>query len=168
MLDARRVTAADERLRIKFSDVRTVFGRIGKALSGASEANPGHSTARSRRIETILRRAIPVLILAFLAVVALARTIGIINEHQRMEAAVRQSTALIAATANAALGDRAPLFALRDRAGAEKRLSTFLDRGHFANGAFVLLVDPAVGSSAPRPTLQRRSACRSPASCPKS
>eukprot|EP01032_Pedospumella_encystans_P037731 gene37731-42737_t len=65
------------------------------------------------------------------------------NEHQRMEAAVRQSTALIAATANAALGDRAPLFEMRDRAAAESRLSTFLDRGHFASGAFVLLVDPA-------------------------
>jgi two-component system cell cycle sensor histidine kinase PleC len=156
MLDARRVTAADERLRFKFSDMGAFFGRIGEALFGTSSSNPGQSTARSRRIETILRRAIPILILAFLAVVALARTIGIMNEYQRMEVSVRQSTALIAATANAALGERVTLFETRDRAEAEKRLSTFLDRGHFANGAFVLLVDPTgrVFAASPEATAQ--------------
>ncbi|MFN3636520.1 MAG: PAS domain-containing sensor histidine kinase, partial [Rhizobium rhizophilum] len=122
MLDARRVTAADERLRIKFSDMGAFFGRIGEALFGTSSSNPGQSTARSRRIETILRRAIPILILAFLAVVALARTIGIMNEYQRMEVSVRQSTALIAATANAVFDERVALFEMRDRAEAEKRL----------------------------------------------
>jgi two-component system cell cycle sensor histidine kinase PleC len=143
MLDARRVTAADERLRIKFSDMGTFFRNLGEALFGGAPTLSGQATVRSRRIETILRRAIPVLILAFLAVVALARTIGIVNEHQRMETAVRQSTALIAATVNAALGERPELFEARDRTEAEKRLSLFLDREHFSNGAFVLLVDPA-------------------------
>jgi two-component system cell cycle sensor histidine kinase PleC len=142
MLDARRVTAADERLRIKFSDMGTFFQNLGEALFGGAPALSGQASVRSRRIETILRRAIPVLILAFLAVVALARTIGIVNEHQRMETAVRQSTALIAATVNAALGERPELFETRDRTEAEKRLSLFLDREHFSNGAFVLLVDP--------------------------
>ncbi|MFN3319606.1 MAG: PAS domain-containing sensor histidine kinase [Allorhizobium sp.] len=142
MLDARRVTAADERLRIKFSDMGTFFRNLGEALFGGTPALAGQTSVRSRRIETILRRAIPVLILAFLAVVALARTIGIVNEHQRMETAVRQSTALIAATVNAALGERPELFEARDRTEAEKRLSLFLDREHFSNGAFVLLVDP--------------------------
>ncbi|MGQ2970553.1 MAG: PAS domain-containing sensor histidine kinase [Allorhizobium sp.] len=142
MLDARRVTAADERLRIKFSDMGTFFRNLGEALFGGTPALAGQTSVRSRRIETILRRAIPVLILAFLAVVALARTIGIVNEHQRMETAVRQSTALIAATVNAALGERPELFETRDRTEAEKRLSLFLDREHFSNGAFVLLVDP--------------------------
>jgi len=142
MLDARRVTAADERLRIKFSDVRTYLARAADALFGPAPAVSGQVSERSRRIETILRRAIPVLILAFLSVVALARTIGIVSEHQRMEAAMRQSTALIAATANAALGDRLALFETRNRAEAEKRLSTFLDPEHFTSGAFVLLVDP--------------------------
>ena len=143
MLDARRVTAADERLRIKFSDMGTFFRNLGETLFGGTPALAGQTSVRSRRIETILRRAIPVLILAFLAVVALARTIGIVNEHQRMETAVRQSTALIAATVNAALGERPELFEARDRTEAEKRLSLFLDREHFSNGAFVLLVDPA-------------------------
>lgn len=142
MLDARRVTAADERLRIKFSDMGTFFRNLGEALFGGAPALSGQASVRSRRIETILRRAIPVLILAFLAVVALARTIGIVNEHQRMETAVRQSTALIAATVNAALGERPELFEARNRTEAEKRLSLFLDREHFSNGAFVLLVDP--------------------------
>ncbi|MFY8100321.1 MAG: PAS domain-containing sensor histidine kinase, partial [Allorhizobium sp.] len=145
MLDARRVTAADERLRIKFSDMVEFFRRHGGASSDSSAQAHGaaQATARSRRIETILRRAIPVLILAFLTVVALARTIGIMSEHQRMENAVRQSTALIAATVNAALGERLPLFETRNRVEAEKRLSTFLDREHFSHGAFVLLIDPA-------------------------
>ena len=143
MLDARRVTAADERLRIKFSDMGAFFGRIGAVLFGASSSSPGQGATRSRRIETVLRRAIPILILAFLAVVALARTIGIMNEYQRMEASVRQSTALIAATASAVFDERVALFDMRDRAEAEKRLADFLDRGHFANGAFLLLIDPA-------------------------
>ena len=153
MLNARRVTAADERLRIKFSDMVEFFARLGRSVFGAPAplSSQVQSSVRSRRVETILRRAIPILILAFLAVVALARTIGIMSEHQRMEAAVRQSTALIAATVNAALGERPALFEARERAEAEKRLSAFLDREHFSNGAFVLLVDPAgrvFGSSA--------------------
>ena len=143
MLDARRVTAADERLRIKFSDMGAFFGRIGAVLFGTSSSSPGQGATRSRRIETVLRRSIPILILAFLAVVALARTIGIMNEYQRMEASVRQSTALIAATASAVFDERVALFDMRDRAEAEKRLADFLDRGHFANGAFLLLIDPA-------------------------
>ena len=147
MLDARRVTAADERLRIKFSDIFEFFKRIGGPVFGSSpQPNAevqAQVSARSQWIETILRRAIPILILAFLSVVVLARTIGIMSEYQRMEGAARQSTALIAATVNAALGDRPELFQSRNRAEAEKRLSAFLDSEHFANGAFVLLVDPA-------------------------
>ncbi|KPF58388.1 PAS domain-containing sensor histidine kinase [Rhizobium sp. AAP116] len=144
MLDARRVTAADERLRIKFSDRGEFFARLGRRFFGSSSSVPGQAevSVRSMRIETILRRAIPILILAFLAVVALARTIGIVNEHQRMAAAARQSTALIAATVNAALGERPALFETSNRAEAEKRLATYLDHEHFANGALVLLVDP--------------------------
>ena len=81
MLDARRVTAADERLRIKFSDMGEFFERLGRSLFGASPPLSGQTQAsiRSRRVETVLRRAIPILILAFLAVVALARTIGIVG-----------------------------------------------------------------------------------------
>jgi two-component system cell cycle sensor histidine kinase PleC len=145
MLDARRVTAADERLRFKFSDMGAFVERLGRSIFGVLSSHPGeaHTSVRSKRIETILRRAIPVLIVAFLAVVALARTIGILSEHQRMEAGIRQSTALIAATVNAAFGDHPDLFEAGNRAEAEKRLSQFLDREHFSHGAFVLLVDPA-------------------------
>ncbi len=59
MLDARRVTAADERLRIKFSDIGTFFRNLGEALFGGAPALSGQASVRSRRIETILRRPFP-------------------------------------------------------------------------------------------------------------
>jgi len=61
------------------------------------------SDGSPRWVETALRRSIPVLILAFLVVVAAARLTGILSEYGRMESAIRQSAALSAATAAAAL-----------------------------------------------------------------
>jgi two-component system, cell cycle sensor histidine kinase PleC len=143
MFDARRATAADDRLRTKYSDVGTAFREMWQRLSGDAPAFEIPAGRRSPRLETALRRAIPVLILCFLTVVALARTVGILSEHQRMENAVRHSTALIAATVEASLTGRADLFEARDRATAEKLIGAYLDREHLQDGAFVLLVDPS-------------------------
>ncbi|MGL3606500.1 PAS domain-containing sensor histidine kinase [Rhizobium sp. G187] len=142
MLNARRVTAADERLRINFWDVGTHFENLRRRLAGAPH-RPKHesSTRQPSLVETVLRRLIPVLILAFLGVVAMARTAGIVAEYNRMEGAVRLQTALIAATADASLSGRADLFANRDRAGAQQALSAHLPREIADAGVFVLLVD---------------------------
>ncbi|NBB51044.1 PAS domain S-box protein [Rhizobium sp. CRIBSB] len=143
MFDARRATAADDRLRTKYSDVGTAFRDMWKKLAGQTPAFDVVAGRGSPRLETALRRAIPVLILCFLTVVALARTVGIMSEHQRMENAIRQSTALIAATVQASLAGQADLFENRDRAAAEKLIGTYLDREQLESGAYVLLVDPA-------------------------
>ncbi len=146
MSDARRATAADERLRTKFPDVGTYLGKLGRKFSQPASAGGqsiGRASSASQRMETILRRAIPMLILAFLAVVALSRTVGILSEQQRMDDAIRMTTSLMASTAEAAFADKADLFATGDRVTAERILSTYLDDGHLADGAFVLLVDQA-------------------------
>ncbi len=143
MFDARRATAADDRLRTKYSDVGTAFRDMWKKLAGQTPAFDVVAVRGSPRLETALRRAIPVLILCFLTVVALARTVGIMSEHQRMENAIRQSTALIAATVQASLAGKADLFETRDRVAAEKLIGTYLDREQMESGAYVLLVDPA-------------------------
>ncbi|WP_113448303.1 PAS domain-containing sensor histidine kinase [Rhizobium cremeum] len=137
MSNAQRATAADERLRLK----TTVFSALLETLSTGIATLAGADVGASRRVETILRRSIPVLILAFLAVVALARTAGILSEHARIESAVRQSTALISAAANAALTTQPELFTKADRSGSEAALARFLPQERMADGAFVLLVD---------------------------
>ncbi|PYB76878.1 MULTISPECIES: PAS domain-containing sensor histidine kinase [Rhizobium] len=151
MSDARRATAADERLRTKFPDVGTYMGKLARKFSlppaGGSgvrgQAAPASSGSTSQQVETILRRAIPVLILAFLAVVALSRTVGILSEQSRMVDAIRVSTSLMAATAEAAFSEKAALFERADRVSAERILTTYLDDELLSDGAFVLLVDPA-------------------------
>ncbi|MDH4442060.1 MAG: PAS domain-containing sensor histidine kinase, partial [Rhizobium sp.] len=145
MSDARRATAADERLRTKFPDVGTYLGKLGRKFSlpaSADSQGSGQASTATLRVETILRRAIPVLILAFLAVVALSRTVGILAEQQRMVDSIRLSTSLMAATADAAFAGQAGLFAAGDRVASERILSTYLHDEHLSDGAFVLLVDP--------------------------
>lgn len=149
MLNARRVTAADDRLRINFWESETVFDSLRRAFSGPppSSGRERDSNNGARRpvsaLETLLRRLIPVLILAFLCVVALARTAGIMTEHERLETAVRVQTALIAATADAALSSQPEIFATRDRAAAQKALADYFPAEAVQAGIFVLLVDPS-------------------------
>ncbi|MGX5665644.1 PAS domain-containing protein [Rhizobium daejeonense] len=137
MSNAQRATAADERLRLKLTGIAALFDALSKGVSTLGNGN----AEASRRIETILRRSIPVLILAFLTVVALARITGMLSEHARIESAVRQSTALVSATANAALVARPELFTNADRENSEAALARFLPQERMADGAFVLLVD---------------------------
>ncbi|MCL6707556.1 ATP-binding protein [Pseudomonas sp. R2.Fl] len=130
MANARRATAADEWLRLTFS-------RASAFIDGlSSDQAPG-----ARRAETFFRHAIPVLIIAFLIVVAAARTIGIVSEHARMESAVRHSTALAATVATAAFSEKDVLFADADRPAAEAVLQAFLPQNRLEPDAFILLVD---------------------------
>ncbi|PZU86627.1 MAG: PAS domain-containing sensor histidine kinase [Shinella sp.] len=137
MSNAQRATAADERLRLKLTGIAALFDALSRGVTALGYGD----VDTSRRIETILRRSIPVLILAFLAVVALARVTGMLSEHARIESAVRHSTALVSATANAALISRPELFASADRQNSEAALARFLPQERMEDGAFVLLVD---------------------------
>ncbi|MGV8935982.1 MAG: PAS domain-containing sensor histidine kinase [Allorhizobium sp.] len=136
MQNARRATAADERLRLKFLKISTFF----TSQSEQRGFIDGVGARPSARLEILLRRAIPILIIAFLAVVGISRILGIVSENARMETTIRQETALSASVAVAAFDGNPALFAARDRAGAEERLARFLPQDRIGNAAFVLMV----------------------------
>ncbi|MBC7312780.1 MAG: PAS-domain containing protein [Rhizobium sp.] len=139
MSNVRRATAADERLRLNFAVIVAFFNRLRDRIAGMNNPDKGPS----RWIETALRRSIPVLILAFLCVVALARLAGMINEHGRLEDNVRQTTALVATTARAALHGHEALFVSADRAAAQAALQALLPNERLVGQAFVLMVEPS-------------------------
>ncbi|KAA0698125.1 PAS domain S-box protein [Neorhizobium sp. P12A] len=136
MVDVRRATAADGRLRVNFGGLKSWHG----GLSSRTGLNAAAVSRRFPQIELILRRAIPILIVAFLAVVAASRMFGMMTEHSRIESASRHATSLSAAAASAAFSNDPGLFQAADRGSAEKRLSTYLPQDRLDGGAFILLV----------------------------
>ncbi|RCW27528.1 two-component system cell cycle sensor histidine kinase PleC [Ciceribacter lividus] len=136
MADVRRVSAADGRLRLKFSGFGGRIDGLGRRLAIVLTGD-----GNSRQAETLLRRAIPVLIIAFLAVVATARLNGILTEYSRMETAVRQAVTLSAATAAATFGPDGITLAASDRSAAEAILARYLPQDRLASGSFLLLID---------------------------
>jgi two-component system, cell cycle sensor histidine kinase PleC len=154
--DVRRATAAGDRLRFDFPKL---VG-LKSAVSDEAQIAVRPIARQVPRVEIILKRSIPLLILAFLMVVAASRILGIIGEHSRMEDAARQSTVLMAATAKAVFTDRAALFATGDRAAAEAHLSASLPLGGAQSSSFMLLVNNAgivfAGSPAAAPYIGRR------------
>jgi two-component system cell cycle sensor histidine kinase PleC len=133
MSDVQRATAAGAWLRLKFPRIS------GPGTAAADE--PQIAAKPISRAELVLKRSIPLLIIAFLMVVAASRILGIMGEHSRMEDAARQSTALMAATAKAVFSGKEAVFAAGDRTAAEALLSTYLTSGVETHGAFTLLVN---------------------------
>lgn len=135
MTNVRRATAGDERPYAKFSDLAAWGEKLSSDLmglmSGAERPMP--------QVETLLKRLIPILILAFLVVVAASRMLGIVAEYSRMEEAARHSTALTALTAKAALLNDGTVFTSQDRTRAEASLVAALPQGSLADGTMVLL-----------------------------
>ncbi|MDE1159288.1 MAG: ATP-binding protein [Neorhizobium sp.] len=166
MSDVQRETAAGARLRVRFPGLDSLL----RALQGSSPASRVHASDRDLsirpitrqlpRVELVLKRCIPLLIVAFLAVVATSRIIGITGEHDRMDESARQSTALMAAMASAAFSGQDALFTSPDRNAAQGRLSSFLPQDQLAAGAFVLMVDRTGrifgGSNAAAPYIGQR------------
>ncbi|PZU25150.1 MAG: PAS domain-containing sensor histidine kinase [Shinella sp.] len=138
MADVRRATAADGWLRVKFPGI----DRWAMDLRGLSLPLDEAAVNSHPRAEVILKRAIPVLIVAFLSVVALARVFGILSEHDRLEAASRQSVALTASAAEAAFAGDGKLFQSGDRASVEARLATYLPENRLSEGSLVLAIGP--------------------------
>src|SRR5690348_14273072 len=115
--DVRRDTAAGGRLRFKFPKFVGLRSAIGEEAHLAVRP----IARQVPRVELVLKRSIPLLILAFLMVVAASRILGILGEHGRMEDAARQSTALMAATAKAVFTGEEVLFSPGNRQSAEAR-----------------------------------------------
>lgn len=137
MSDAQRATAAEGRLHLKFPSL----GSLRRAIPDEARLSVKPIARQLPRVELVLKRSIPLLIIAFLTVVAASRILGIVSEYSRMEDAARQSTALMAATARAAFsGDPTALIG-HDRTTAEKRLGAFLPQERLEADAFFLFVD---------------------------
>ncbi|WFU48466.1 ATP-binding protein [Sinorhizobium terangae] len=137
MADARRGSAADGRLRLKFPGLSSLEREfIEQAKLFAEPASQRLASA-----EPILKRSIPVLIIAFLVIVAISRMSGIMGEHARMEGSSRQAVGLAAAAAAAAFhADGATLFADGRRWDAEQRLGEYLPADTLDGGMFLLTV----------------------------
>ncbi|MBB6180837.1 two-component system cell cycle sensor histidine kinase PleC [Rhizobium flavum] len=139
MADVRRDTAGDGWLRLK------IPGRDGasRLFSGRPNLTVTPISRQMPRVELVLKRSIPLLILAFLAVVATSRSLGLVSEYERLQEGARDATALIAATAVAAFAGHDTALSAGDRAAAEAQLAKFLPADRLHPDAFLLLVDPS-------------------------
>ena len=137
MADARRGSAAEGRLRLKFPG----FFGLERGFIEQAKLFAGPASRSLARAEPVLKRSIPVLIIAFLLIVALSRMSGIINEHSRMEAGSRRAVTLAAAAAAAAFqADGSILFAEGRRWEVERRLAEYLPSDILDAGMYLLTV----------------------------
>jgi two-component system cell cycle sensor histidine kinase PleC len=138
MADAQRGRAAGGWTRLKFP---------GKAawedeLTGQAKIFAGPAARHLTRAEPVLKRSIPILIVAFLMVVAISRMVGIMVEHDRMEASVRDTTSLTSAAVGAVFsGAMADTLAKSDRKAVEATLSLHLPQDRLQPGGLVLFVE---------------------------
>jgi two-component system cell cycle sensor histidine kinase PleC len=137
MSDVRRDTAAEGRLRFGIPKLT----KLKDALGDDSQFAVRPIARQVPRVELVLKRTIPLLIIAFLMVVAASRVLGIFGEHSRIEDAARQTTALMGATAKAIFVGQEALVAPANRAAAEERLASYLGGIQEEPGSFTLLVD---------------------------
>lgn len=135
MADVQRGTAAEGRLFVRLRD-RTLLWCLTMA---------DRVLATRRRVQHLpsgelwLKRAIPILIIAFLAVIATSRLMGLLTERARMEEDARQTTALLASLGTTAFDGRDEIFLKADRSAGEARLSQSIP--NMSPNAFTLLVD---------------------------
>ncbi|MDO1581586.1 PAS domain-containing sensor histidine kinase [Rhizobium oryzicola] len=139
MADVQRATAAEERLRLKFAE-RAALASVSfqQMLGGLRDRI---NTLPS--VELWLKRAIPILIIAFLAVVAASRLLSLMSERARTEEAARHSISLVATASAAAFSGFEASVVSGDRKVSEQRLQTFLPPSKLTDGSFVMLVDGA-------------------------
>jgi two-component system cell cycle sensor histidine kinase PleC len=148
MAEAQRGRAAGERLRPRFPG----FSRLERDVIQHARIFTEPAVRRLAGAEPLLKRSIPILITAFLLVVAISRISGIMVEYARMEASARQVTVLAAATASAALQENGvALFDKAQKWDVEQRLNAILSPDMLETGAFVLTVrnDGRIFASSP-------------------
>ncbi|NTF31284.1 PAS domain-containing sensor histidine kinase [Rhizobium skierniewicense] len=137
MTNVRRATAGDDSSYARISDVAAWGEKFSGLMVGI--ATWPKSGLQLPQLEMLLKRLIPVLILAFLIVVAASRMLGIMAESERMEGSARQATALSALAARAALISDATLFATQDRVATEARLNRAFPAGSLSQETLILV-----------------------------
>ncbi|WLS09200.1 ATP-binding protein [Shinella sumterensis] len=137
MADAQRGRAAGGWTRLKFPGMAAWKCEA----TGPAKIFAGPTARRLSRAEPVLKRSIPILIIAFLLVVAISRVVGILVEHDRMETSVRDTTSLTALAVGAAFsGKMAQSLAEADRMAVEATLSVNLPQDRMQPGGIVLFV----------------------------
>ena len=111
-------------------------------LTGQAKIFAGPAARHLRRAEPVLKRSIPILIIAFLCVVAISRMVGILVEHDRMETSVKDTTSLTALAVGAVFsGPMAESLAQSDRMAVEAALTLNLPQDRMQPGGLVLFVE---------------------------
>ena len=111
-------------------------------LTGQAKIFAGPAARHLTRAEPVLKRSIPILIVAFLLVVAISRMVGILVEHDRMDTSVRDTTSLTALAVGAVFsGTMAESLANSDRMAVEAALSLGLPQDRMQPGGLVLFVE---------------------------
>ncbi len=137
MADAQRGRAAEGRIRLKFPGLAP----WNQDLAEHARIFAGPAAFRLSRAEPVLKRSIPILIIAFLLVVGISRLTGLVLEHQRMDASLRDGTTLMAAAVSILVStDDGRLVAEGRRGDIERALSKFLPQDRLPEGALVLFV----------------------------
>ncbi|MCP8897005.1 PAS domain-containing protein [Shinella daejeonensis] len=138
MADAQRGRAADGRIRLKFPGAAA----LESELTGQAQIFAGPAARHLSRAEPVLKRSIPVLIVAFLLVVAVSRVIGIMVEHERQDTSVRYATSLTALAVDALFAaPEIPGFKTADRRQVETALGSRLPQDRLQPGGLVLFVE---------------------------
>jgi two-component system, cell cycle sensor histidine kinase PleC len=138
MADAQRGRAAGGWTRLKFPGMAA----WGHEATGQAKIFAGPAARHLTRAEPVLKRSIPILIVAFLFVVAISRMVGIMVEHDRMETSVRDTTSLTAMAVGAVFsGTMAESLAKSDRMAVEAALSLNIPQDRMQPGGLVLFVE---------------------------
>ena len=138
MADAQRGRAAGGWTRLKFPGMAA----WEDGLTGQAKIFAGPAARHLTRAEPVLKRSIPILIIAFLFVVAISRMIGILVEHDRMDTSVRDTTSLTALAVGAVFsGPMAASLMKSDRMAVEAALSLNLPQDRMQPGGLVLFVE---------------------------
>jgi two-component system cell cycle sensor histidine kinase PleC len=137
MADAQSIPAAEGSSHVQKPDARRASGR---ELSGHAKLFAQPAYDRLVNAEPFLKRLIPVLIVAFLVVVATARFLNINENREQLLSAAEQMTALSLAAASAALSiDTGPV-AKQLRWETEARLNRALGAMPEDQGRYILVV----------------------------
>jgi two-component system, cell cycle sensor histidine kinase PleC len=136
MAEVQRGSATDDWLRLNFPRMDAMKHSFGEQWQHYA----GPTLRYLNKAEPLLKRSVPVLIVAFLLVVAASRITGIYIERDRLEAAMHQSTVLSVAAASAALAGHVDYFSGGMRSEAEGLLNQFLPQTRLPDASFVLLL----------------------------
>ena len=139
MAEARHAGAADGEVLSSLRD----GPRWQADLAGHAKLFAGPAYRRLIRAEPLLKQCIPIVIIAFLVIIAAARGAELIGKRSQLENAAEQATAMTAMTAAAILSRDAGAVEARHRWRVESDIGNALPPHLVSDGRFLLVAGPA-------------------------